>query len=599
MKPVERRLVAVLAADAAGYSRLMEADEEGTHARMMRLWTEVMRPELEALHGQVIKHTGDGFLAIFGSASDAARCALAIQREVQERERAEPAERRIGFRMGLNVADAIIEAHDIFGDGVNVAARLQTYAEPGGLVVSGAVAEQIGGREGLAAIDLGDFFLKNLARPVRAYSLRQMGVETAEAPLGPSSESDWPSIAVLPFRTQRAEPDQAYFAHGIIEGIIHVLSGLEGLFVVSLSSTLGYGNRTADVRAVGRELGVRYVLSGSVLQAGSRLRIGTELADSETGAVIHSDRHAGDLEDLFELQDRISTQVVGTIAPHVRQRELLRAMRKHPDNLTAYDLVLQALDQFHRLDRDSFARARGLLQQAITHDPAYAPARAYAAWWHAMRIAQGWSADPASDHAAAAQAAAAAVERNRNDALALAIQGYVAGYVQKDHAAAARLLERAMTVGPNCALAWAFGGAHCCFLGEGAEAVRRAAHGLRLSPFDPFLFFFQHILSQAHYTNGDFEAAVTWGRRAVGQNPHHQPAIRALIASLAAIGQLEEARAEAARLLLIDPCFSLESFATRTPLRGAIRTAFVDRLRQAGLPDRTQAGARLQQESRQ
>ncbi|MBV1797267.1 adenylate/guanylate cyclase domain-containing protein [Siccirubricoccus sp. G192] len=586
MSPAERRLVAVLAADAAGYSRLMEADEEGTHARMMRLWFEVMQPSIAALHGQVIKHTGDGFLAIFGSASEAAQCALCIQRQVQEREVAEPPDRRIGFRMGLNVADAIIEAHDIFGDGVNIAARLQTYAEPGGLVVSGAVAEQIGGRPGIAAVDLGDFFLKNLTRPVRAYSVRHTAGLAASAPApGPALPEDRPSIAVLPFRMQRTDPDQAYFAHGIIEGIVQVLSGLEGLFVISLSSTLGYGNQRTDVRAVGRELGVRYVLSGSVLQARNRLRIGTELADTETGTVIHADRHDGDMEDLFEVQDRISTQVVGAIAPHVRQRELLRAMRKHPDNLTAYDLVLQALDQFHRLDRESFARARGLLQQAIAHDPGYAPAHAYAAWWHAMRIAQGWSADPMADHAAAARAAAAATERNGNDALALAVQGYVAGYVQKDYAAAAQLLDHALAVGPNCALAWAFSGANCCFLGEGPGAVQRAERGLRLSPLDPFVFFFEHILSQAHYTNGDFEAAVVWGRRAVAQNPRHQPATRALIASLVAIGWQEEACATAQRLLQIDPSFSLAAFAARTPLRGATRELFVERLRQAGLPD--------------
>ncbi|HEY8610225.1 MAG TPA: adenylate/guanylate cyclase domain-containing protein [Roseomonas sp.] len=586
MSRAERRLVAVLAADAAGYSRLMEADEEETHARMMRLWAEVMQPCIAALHGQVIKHTGDGFLATFGSASDAAQCALRMQREVQEREMGELPDRRIGFRMGLNVADALIEAHDIFGDGVNIAARLQTYAEPGGLVVSGAIAEQIGGRPGITAVDLGDFFLKNLTRPVRAYSLRQTTGPAAPIQVpGPALPDDRPSIAVLPFRMQRTDPEQSYFAHGIIEGIVQVLSGLEGLFVVSLSSTLGYGNRTADVRAVGRELGVRYVLSGSVLQAGNRLRIGTELADSETGAVIHADRYDGDMEDLFQVQDRISTQVVGKIAPQVRQREFLRAMRKHPDNLTAYDLVLQGLDQFHRLDRESFARARGLLQQAIAHDPAYAPAHAYAAWWHAMRIAQGWSADIGADHAAAAHAALAATERNRNDALALAIQGYVAGYAQKDYGAAAQILDHALAVGPNCALAWAFSAANCCFLGEGSTAVQRAERGLRLSPFDPFAFFFEHILSQAHYTNSDFEAAVSWGRRAVAQNPHHQPATRTLIASLVAIGRQEEARATAQRLLQIDPAFSLKAFVARTPLRGETRDVFAERLRQAGLPD--------------
>lgn len=590
MMPGQRRLVAVLAADVVGYTRLMEAAEADTHARVMRLQSEVVDPQIATHGGRIVKHTGDGFWVTFDSAVEAAQCALAIQAEACRRAGQDPPARRILFRMGLNVADAIIEAHDIFGEGVNIAARLQSHAEPGGLVMSGAVAEQVSGRLGGTLVSLGELFLKNLSRPVRAYSI--LAEERhAKGQWGGHLEghalalaTDRPSIAVLPFRQGRASRDEAYFAEGIIEGIIHVLAGLPDLFVISQGSTLVYAGPAVDPRRVGRELGVRYVLQGSVRRWSDRLRILTQLTDADSGTVIRTGQHDGDAEDLFAVQDRISGEVVAAIAPQVREHELLRAMRKHPDNLTAYDLVLQALDRLHRLDQESFARARGLLQQAMAADVGFAPVYSYAALWHILRAVQGWSPDPAADYAEAGRLSAGAVECDRNDPLALAMRGHMLAWA-KDYEGSMRMFDRAVSAGPSSPLAWSFSSLTCGYLGNGTVAVQRAEHALRLAPHDPFGFLYESFLSQAHYLNGDIEAALHWSSRSTAENPRHAPSLRVLIASLVYVGRVAEACAVAQRLLTIEPNFRLAAFAGRTPLPEAIRSLFIERLRVAGLPD--------------
>ena len=298
----QRRLAAILIADMVGYSRLMEAHEEYTHAWQMRLRSEILEPGIAAHFGRVVKHTGDGFVAIFDSARDATQCALSLQQAVTVQTAEQPVAQRISFRMAVNVADIIIEKDDVYGDGVNVAARLQTYAQPGGIVVSGAVAEQLGSSLHVGVVDLGDLHLRDLVRPVRVLALR---VPAAPARLVGDVHADSesrPSIAVLPFRMHPTDPEESYFADGIVDDIIHGLAALKELFVVSRGSALGYGGATLDVRAIGRELGVRYVLYGSVRRSGGRLRIETELSDAETGTIIRSDQYDGSLTDLLELQ---------------------------------------------------------------------------------------------------------------------------------------------------------------------------------------------------------------------------------------------------------------------------------------------------------
>jgi TolB-like protein/DNA-binding winged helix-turn-helix (wHTH) protein len=396
---------------------------------------------------------------------------------------------------------------------------------------------------------------------------------------------DRPSIAVLPFRMGGPDQQETYYCDGIIEGIVHVLSGLSGIFVVSRGSALAFAQLSTDARAAGRDLGVRYVLYGGVRRAGGRLRITTELSDAERGTILRSDRYDGTETDIFELQDRIAEQVAVTVIPQLREQELARAMRKPPASLTAYDLVLRALDRLHRLDRDTFEEARQLLEQAAELDSAYALARTYRAWWHTLRIAQGWSPDDAADAAAADRLAAEAIGLDAADALALTLRANALAYARHDFDTAAPLLDRAVAISPSCALAWSCGAALRCWTGRGEEALSWAERALRLSPFDGFTFFHQSILAQAQYTVGNYDAAIAFGARATAANPRHAPSWRTMIAAAVALGREAEARELAAHLLEVDRGFSLAAMARRTPLRGALRDEFLARLRRAGLPE--------------
>jgi len=582
---VHRRLAAVLAADVVGYTRLMEAHELDTHTRLMRLRSEVLDPGVAALRGKIVKNTGDGFLATFDTARDATRCALSLQESVAANTAGMPADQRISFRMGLNAADIIVEKDDVYGDGVNIAARLQTYAQAGGIVVSGAIAEQLGKDFDVNVIDLGDLHLRNMGRPVRVYALHpptQPAKLVGEALAG---QEPRPSIAVLPFRMNLSNPDEGYFADGVVDDIIRGLAGLKELFVVSRGASLGFGGRNIDVREIGRQLGVRYVLYGGVQRTATTIRIGTELSDAESGEIIRSDLHEGDVSELFALQDRIAISVVRQIAPQVRERELLRAMRKHPQNLTAYELVLQAFDLLYRMDYDSFSKARGLLEQAISHDPNYALAYSYAALWYVFRIGEIGSPDPDGDAVAGAKYAAEAIARGGDDAFALAVYGHVQSFLLGDFHKAKIALERAVAAGPSSAMAWTMASATSGFLGDGPTAVRQGEQGVRLSPLDARSFWHEGLLGQAHYVNGDYEQALEWVRSAVSRNELIRFNQRLLIVTLGALGRQEEAAQAAHRYLQIQPDFCISSYAKRCPFRGAALETWLGHLRSAGLPD--------------
>ncbi|MBR1089692.1 adenylate/guanylate cyclase domain-containing protein [Bradyrhizobium manausense] len=582
---LNRRLAAVLAADVVGYTRLMEAHEVDTHTRLMQLRSEVLDPGVAALRGKIVKNTGDGFLATFETARDATRCALSLQESVAANTAAMPADQRISFRMGLNAADIIVEKDDVYGEGVNIAARLQTYAQAGGIVVSGAIAEQLGQDFDVNVIDLGDLHLRNMGRPVRVYALHpptQPAKLVGEALAG---QEPRPSIAVLPFRMNLSNPDEAYFADGVVDDIIRGLAGLKELFVVSRGASLGFGGRNIDVREIGRQLGVRYVLYGGVQRTATTIRIRTELSDTESGEVIRSDLHEGDFRELFTLQDQIAISVVKQIAPQVRERELMRAMRKHPQNLTAYELVLQAFDLLYRMDYDSFSKARGLLEQAISHDPSYALAYSYVALWYVFRIGEIGSPDPDGDAIAGAKYAAEAIARGGDDAFALAVHGHVQSFLLGDFHKAKVALERAIAAGPSSAMAWTMASATSGFLGDGPTAVRQGEQGVRLSPLDARSFWHEGLLGQAHYVNGDYEQALEWVSSAVNRNELIRFNQRLLIATLAALGRREEAAQAARRYQQIQPDFRVSSYAKRCPFRGAALETWLGRLRSAGLPD--------------
>jgi adenylate cyclase len=582
---VRRRLAAVLAADVVGYTRLMEAHEEDTHVRLMQLRSQILDPGVAAQHGRIVKNTGDGFLATFETARDATRCALSLQEAVSAHTAALPADQRISFRMGLNAADIIVEKDDVYGEGVNIAARLQTYASSGGIVVSGAVAEQLDNDLNVNAIDLGHLRLRNIRRPVRVYALRPSMQPAKLVGEDVAGSEPRPSIAVLPFRMNLASPDQGYFADGVVYDIIRGLGALKELFVVSRGSSLGYGGRDIDVREIGRQLGVRYILYGSVQRTTTTLRIGTELSDAESGEVIRSDQYEGDPADLFALQDRIAISVVRKIAPQVRERELMRAMRKHPQNLTAYDLVLQAFDLLYRMDYDSFSKARGLLEQAISHDPNYALAYSYVALWYVFRIGEIGSPDPDGDAIAGARYATEAIERGGDDAFALAMYGHVLSFLLHDFHKAKEVLARAIEAGPSSAMAWTMASATSGFLGDGPSAVRQGEQGVRLSPLDARSFWHEGLLAQAYYVNGEYEQALEWARSAVSRNELIRFNQRLLIVTLDALGRREEAAQAAHRFLQIQPDFRISSYATRCPFRAAALETWLRHLRSAGLPD--------------
>jgi adenylate cyclase len=584
--PGERRVAAIVAADVVGYTRLMEADESGIHARLMHVRTTFVLPAIERHHGRLIKNTGDGFLAMFDDAPAALQAAMDMQRSTMTFEADRDPSRRIAFRMGINVADVIVEDHDVYGDGVNIAARLQTHAEPHGIVISGLVAEAAGGTLGMQAVDLGQMYLRNRAQPVRVLSLRfadapRRSIGEAE----PGSEGR-PTIAVLPFRRGTVAED-SYFADGIVDNIIHSLAALKDLFVIARGSTLGFGGGDIDARAIGQALGVRYLLYGSAQKIGNRVRISTELLDTETAAAIGTAQYDERFEDIFELQDRIATHVVKAIAPRVRDSELRRTMRKHPQNMTAYDLVLQALELLYRFDYAGFSRARGLLQRAMVVDANYSLAPALAARWHMIRVGQGWSPDISDDTKEASRLAQFSIEFDPNNSLALAIYGHLRSFLYRDIDSGMAHLERALTSSPNNELAWAYSSVSYSYIGDGTEAVHRADKALRLSPADQTIYFTYSVLCLAHYVNGSYTEAVEWGRRAMAANPAYTAALRYLAAALSAAGLDTQAR-EAGRLLMErEPEFSLTRYASsRLPFRLEIqREHHLQRLREAGLPE--------------
>lgn len=584
--PPQRRSMTVLAADIVGYTRLMEADEEGTHRRAMHLQNAVFAPCIGKHGGRIVKRTGDGFLASFDTTQRGVRCAIELQQAAVRSAADDKPDRRIQFRMGVNVCEPIEDAQDIFGEGVIIATRLQAYAEPGDVVLTQTVADEVGPfPDGPPRFPLGDLMLKNLSHPVRAVGLR-IGSLGRSAPSAPFRNGDRrPSIVVLPFRNMPPDPANSHVATGVVDEIVHALGGLRELFVIARASTLGYADADADVRDVGRQLGVRYVLNGAVHRHANRFRISTELSETGTGQVLSTDMTEGRRANLFELQARVAVHVLKQIAPQVREQELRRIMRQSPDSLTAYDLTLQALEYLYRMDYASHSRARSLLQQAVSEDPDFATAYTYIAYSLIFRVGEGWSTDPAADTGEALRAANAAIERNRSDAFALAIFGHVQAFLLHNFDAARLFLDRAIDIGPNCAHAWTFSSAMLGYVGDARNAIAHAEHGLRLSPLDAHVFWHESLLAQAYYVGGRFEDAVTWSRRAAHRNNQAVANWRLLTASLAALGRDADARIAARGLLAAQPGFRLGPYAALCPFQPPILEPWLDRLRSAGLPE--------------
>ncbi|HWX84341.1 MAG TPA: adenylate/guanylate cyclase domain-containing protein [Xanthobacteraceae bacterium] len=575
---IVRRLAAILAADVAGYSRMMGADEEGTLAALKAIRREIIEPKIAEHQGRIVKTTGDGALVEFGSAVDAVRCALDVQRATAERNVAIPEDRRIAFRIGINVGDIISDEGDIYGDGVNIAARIEPLAEPGAICLSDNAYQQIKGKLSLDITDMGERELKNIAQPVRVYGIRPGGAARPSLSL-----PDRPSIAVLPFQNMSGDAEQDYFVDGMVEDIITGLSRIKWLFVIARNSTFAYKGRAVDVKQVGRELGVRYVLEGSVRKAADRVRITGQLIDTATGAHVWAERYDRKFDDIFALQDEITLSVVGAIEPSLRLAEIERVKRKRSDSLDAYDLVLQTQADVYSRIPERATKALLLLERALAFDANYALAHAYAAeCYHTLFLRGGLREE---NRTASIRHAEAAMANGADDASALAFAGFVIGMDKHDHAAAFTAFEAALSVSPSSALTYFLGSVILAFSGDAERAIEWADRGLRLSPLDPHRSPAFVSCAFGHFHRGRYEEAAAAGRKAIQSSPGFSVSYLALAAPLVKLGRLEEAKAAAARVLELQPTFRCSrNFAASgcvPPLAAALTEALVA----AGLPD--------------
>ena len=531
-------------------------------------------------------------MAEFPSAVEALRCALRIQAASARRNAKLPQGEWLLFRIGVNSGEIMLQAGRTGGTAVNVAARLQSLAEPGGLCLSAAVYDQVHHVVPASYEPVGEQRLKNIRDPVMVYAIRAASCSSwapAAAlvrPSLPDTSGDYrASLAVLPFRTLQKDQADAYFAEGIIDDIIRALGGLQDLLVISRSSTAGFARMPLDVGRVGRELDVRYVLHGSVRRSGDLLRIAVELCAAQSGGVIWADRFDGRLADLFDLQDQIAMRVATAIAPQLRDQELGRALRKHPDSMTAYDLTLQAMSVSCRMDRSSIEKARDLLVQACALDSGYAPAHSQLASMHLWLFGQGWTDKEGEAVDAAAAAARHAIEQDRNDAVGLTIYGHVQSFLVKDFQAGHSYLERAIITGPSCASAWGYSSLTCGYLGDVETSVLRAERAVRLCPIGSDAFWYESFLSQAYYLADRFEDAVALASMSAAHVGTNVANLRCLAASLVASGRLDQARLVGRQITQLVPDFKLSGWMQRTPLSGKMRDVFAARLREAGLPD--------------
>jgi len=548
-----RRLAAILAADVAGYSRLIEADEEGTLARLRVLRAEILDPKIAEHRGRLVKTAGDGLLVEFASVVDALRCAAEMQAATAESNAGAPADRRIEFRIGINMGDIVVEDGDIFGDGVNVAARLEGLAQPGGICVSARVQEDAAGRLDLVFEDIGNQALKNILRPVRVYR-----VVTAARPAMPQAEPRplplpyKPSIAVLPFANMSGDSEQEYFADGMVEEIITALSRIRWLFVIARNSSFTYKGQAVDVKQVGRELGVRYVLEGSVRKGSGHVRITAQLIDATTATHLWADRFDGSLEDIFELQDQVAISVGGVIEPALQAAEMRRSAARPTTDLSAYDLYLRALSTFYPITKERVSAALRLLELAIAIDPNYGPALSWAAICHMRLVNDGWTEAPETNRGKATALARQALQMAQNDPGTLANAAEALAYFGEDIGTMIELVDRALALNPSFARGWYRSGVLRVWAGQSDLAIEHVETSLRLSPRErmgqPLT-----VLGIAYFLKRRFDEAASKLLLSIQNHPGFPNSYRTLAACYAHMGRLDEARAIVARLRTITP----------------------------------------------
>jgi TolB-like protein len=547
-----RRLAAILAADVAGYSRLMGADEEGTLERLKALRHELLDPKIAEHKGRIVKTTGDGMLVEFASVVDAVRCAVAVQQAMPERNTGVAADNRIELRIGINLGDVIVEGDDLYGDGVNIAARVEALADAGGVFVSNTVHDHVRNRLPFVFEDLGEQQVKNIARPVRVYRVRDAGA-AAKSPATPALPlPDKPSIAVLPFANMSGDPEQEYFADGMVEEIITALSRIRWLFVIARNSSFTYKGKAVDVKQVARELGVRYVLEGSVRKAGQRVRITAQLIDAQSGTHLWADRFDGPLEDVFELQDKVASSVAGVIEPALQAAEMRRSVARPTTDLSAYDLYLRALAALYPITKDGVFEGLGLLKRAIAMDRHYGPALAWAAFCHLRLVIDGWAEEPETSRRKAVDLARQALQVAQNDPGILTDAAYALAYFGEDVGAMIGLVDRALALNPSYARGWYLSGMLRVYAGQHDLAIEHIETSLRLSPRERIGVPLT-VIGVAYFFKHRFDEAAAQLFQAIQENSGFSPSYRVLAACYAHMGRLDEARAVVARLRAITP----------------------------------------------
>ena len=552
--------------------------------RALTAHREVMDRLIARHRGRIANTAGDSVLAEFPSVVDAVQCAVEVQEQLREKNEGVPEERQLRFRIGVHVGDVMVRGGDLLGDGVNVAARVQTLTEPGGVSLSEDAHRQVAGKMDRLFEDRGEQPIKNMPRPIRVYALTgepNVRIEPKPLPLPVK-----PSIAILPFANLSGDAEQEYFADGVVEEVITALSKVKSFFVIARNSTFTYKGRAVDVRQIGRELGVRYVLEGSIRKAGTRVRIMGQLVDAATGAHLWAERFEGTLDDIFALQDEITTSVVGAIAPSLEHAEIERAKRKSTENLDAYDHYLRGTASLYEWTSDGTSEALRHFKKAIELDPAYASAYGLAAWCFVWRKVNGWMTDSEREIREATALACRAVELGGDDAVALTGGGYTLAFVAHELERGAAFIEQALTVNPNLASAWYASGYTKAFLGKPDEAIQRLTHVIRLSPRDPLQFRALGGIAFAHLIAGRYDESCLWAERSLQQRPNYLAAFRDLAASSALAGRLEEARDAMAKLRELSPQMRLSNLPKWLPFR---RSEDFDRLatglRLAGLPE--------------
>jgi adenylate cyclase len=585
---VSRRLVAVFAADVEGYSRLMGADEVGT----LKGLTE-RRAILDRLigdhRGRIANTAGDSVLAEFGSAADAVQCAVDAQAALAEANSSQAPDRRISFRIGIHIGDVMVRAGDLFGDGVNIAARLQSIAKPGGVCISGATYDQVRKVLPMTFVDLGVQQVRNIQEPIRAYQVsgpsetQQAAPERVAEAESPPPLPDKPSIAVLPFENMSGDPEQEYFADGMVEEIITALSRFKWLFVIARNSSFTFKGKAVDVKEVGRRLGVRYVLEGSVRKTTGKVRITGQLIDAITGAHIWADRFERDLTDVFALQDEVTVAVVSAIQPKLFQTEIAMVTRRRPENLTAYDFFLRAMQQYYLANREGLAETIRLAHRALELDPRFGFVAALAGVSHMQNVILDYAIDPQFDRKEAVRLLRLALSVADDDPDTLAMAAMTSAFMVGDSESEIEMADRAVALNPNSFRAWSCRGQVYRTAGLPEEAVQSFERAMRMSPTDPLLHRALVGMGQAFIELHRFEEAIVAGKKALRQHPFYSPAYRCLASASAHLGLDAEAREAAARVLELDPAFTISAWIARGGQSNS--KLQLEGFRKAGLPE--------------